>query len=86
MLSWWADSLTLLVGIERLRWQARLPNLSQRTIPASSSESGWSRSLRRLRRLGTPLRSSRAVDRGRLVSLGMNILRYRSVALVGSAS
>lgn len=41
--------------------------------------------MRRLRRLRTPLRSSRSVNRRRLVSLRMNVLRNGSVALVGSA-
>jgi hypothetical protein len=82
MLSRWADTLALLIRIERLGRQARISNLSQRAIPTSRTKSRWSRSLRRLSRLRTPLRSGRAMDRGWLIRLRVNVLRYRSVALV----
>jgi hypothetical protein len=86
MLRWRADTLTLLVRVERLGWEARVPDLSKRTIPASTAKSRGSRSLRRLRRLRAPLRSSRPMYRRRLVSLRVNILRNWSIALVGGSS
>lgn len=81
-----ADALALLIGIERLRRQAGVPDLGQRTIPTSTCESGWSWSLRGLGRLRAPLRSSRTMDGGRLVSLRVNVLWDWCIALVGGAS
>ena len=78
------DSLALLIWVQLLRWEARLTDLSEWSVPPRRK--GWGgRTLRRLLRLrSTPLWSSRSVDRRRLIGLGMYVLRDGGIALVRS--